>query len=138
MIRRTTSASIEKFGSAQCVLTSVSEPRIGDMNEGEHWSIFEGIRFRKLSSPTKIVLGKNDLPGVRLSAAEYKCPDTLKFRRPEFFEVEERRRRYLAAVVTFDRLCGPVCGDQYSITFEKTADGWRATEAGITSTGVAF
>lgn len=141
VIRKTADISVSKFGSPSCIVTQLRKSNLsfpGSHSLDSDWVQEGKIKYRKLGVSKLSRIPSSVLKGFSTTATDFGCSTTVRFEKPEFSEIEENGNRVLNAFVDVDRLCGPICGEEYSLALTKEGGSWQADSSGLRPTGQAY
>lgn len=131
------------LSSKACLVTRLGDGRIPipESYTGTNWQTLADDplqRVRWLKAPTPILISGNLGRGFRTTSDLYGCPETIRLHKPTFAELEDHNKTTVTAYVDIDRLCGPVCGEGYSLTFYKKGPSWLLEDNKLPAPSVMF
>jgi len=133
VVERSIKLSREKFGNKPCIeknIHSVMFPLLGkDVNLE-----FKNKTFIQIKTAKLVMIPHAYQYDKSVTADDFGCALTIRIEEPIFYEVHEKWKKSVVALVNVDFLCGPMCGTRFSLMLTKTPFGWQDDPNGLTPT----
>lgn len=126
------------FSDDTCVVSKLQDPFPDIVTSWGTLETSEGpVSVRNIPGADVHNIPANLTAGRNVTPEDYGCAETIKFTQPVFSQVVAGDEDILVVMVELDRLCGPICGERYSLTFTKSDQVWRPDSHTLVATGLA-